>query len=166
MAGLIVIAALIAALISAALSDLLTMTIPNKLTLIVVALFPIAVLAFGLDATEILLHVSAGVLILVVFFAFFAFGWMGGGDVKLAGGVGLWLGFELLLPWLLITSVLGGALTLFILFARRLPLPAILHRQEWALTLHTPQTGIPYGIAISAGSLAVLTQSSWVKLLS
>src|SRR5690606_6289682 len=112
------------AMIFGALWDLTTMTIPNVLTAALAAAFsPLALLA-GFGWQEHGLHVGAGVLMLVVGMALFAFGWIGGGDAKFVAAIALWIGWADLLIYLLVASVLGGALTLFILFFRSLPLPA------------------------------------------
>src|SRR4029077_13413614 len=55
----------------AAASDLLTMTIANRLCLILVAGFAIVAVLGGLSATVLLLHLAAGVAVLAV--AFFCF---------------------------------------------------------------------------------------------
>jgi prepilin peptidase CpaA len=161
-----VIAFFAACLVAAAISDALTMTIPNRLTLALAAAFPVAGLFLGMDIVTLGWHLAAGMLVLAVTFGLFAMGWFGGGDAKLAAGTALWLGFDLLLPWLLITSLFGGALTIIILLVRQMPLPGMLARQEWVLRLHAPETGVPYGIAIAAGGLWVLPMSIWMKSLS
>ena len=49
----------------------------------------------------------------------FAIGGMGGGDAKLIAASSLWMGFNLnLLCYLLISTVIGGVLTLLILSYR------------------------------------------------
>ena len=140
----------------AAAYDLTTMTIPNRLTAAVALSFVVAIVLCGLPVSEIAWHVAAGALVLVVSFAMFAAGWMGGGDAKLAAGIALWLGFADLLNYFALASILGGILTLGLLAARRYPLPGFLARLPWALKLHAPETGIPYGIALAIAALAVL----------
>ena len=61
---------------------------------------------------DIGMHVGAALAVLVVTFVFFARGWIGGGDAKLAAATALWLGFDQLLNYLIIASLLGGILTL------------------------------------------------------
>jgi prepilin peptidase CpaA len=140
----------------AAAYDLTTMTIPNKLTAAVALTFVVAVMLCRLPASEIAWHMGAGLLVLAVTFAMFSAGWMGGGDAKLAAGIALWLGFADLLDYLMLASILGGLMTLTLLIARRYPLPSMLARLPWALKLHAPETGIPYGIALAIAALAVL----------
>jgi prepilin peptidase CpaA len=147
----------------AAASDLFTMTISNRISLILLAGFAVLAVASGMPLAMIGMHVAAGALILVVAFACFAFGWMGGGDAKIAAAVGLWFGFDHLLDFLLYSSLFGGALTLLLLQARQWPLPATLCKQGWLLHLHHKETGIPYGIALAFGALLIYPQTDWIK---
>jgi prepilin peptidase CpaA len=147
----------------AAASDLLTMTIPNKLTLLVVAGFAVFALATGLSGTAILLHLGAGALVLAACFAMFAFGWMGGGDAKLAAGIALWLGFEPLVDYMLLAAIGGGALTLLILFVRGNPVPSVVMGWTWFARLHDQRAGVPYGIALAGAALVVYPESPLLK---
>ncbi|MBV8961850.1 MAG: prepilin peptidase [Hyphomicrobiales bacterium] len=140
----------------AAAYDLTTMTIPNKLTAAVALAFVAVAGLCHLPASEVAWHLAAGLLVLAVTFAMFAAGWMGGGDAKLAAGIALWLGFADLLDYFMLASILGGVLTVALLLARRYPLPMVLARLPWALKLHAPETGIPYGIALAIAALAIL----------
>ena len=92
----------------AAASDLLTMTIPNRLSLALVAAFAVFAVASGLSAHAALLHVAAGAAVLALTFALFGFGWIGGGDAKLAAATALWLGFDTLMDYCLVASIAGG----------------------------------------------------------
>lgn len=140
----------------AAASDLLTMRISNRITGLVVAGFvPYAVFS-GMTWSEISFHVAAGALTLVAAFVMFARGWMGGGDAKLAASTALWLGIEHLAEYVVVASILGGVLTLAILYARAYPLPRVTLRLPFAVHLHDQKTGIPYGIALAAAALLVL----------
>src|SRR4051812_49596455 len=66
----------------AAASDLVTMTIPNRLSLALIAAFAAFALAAGLPWGAILTHVAAGALVLAVCFGLFAFRWIGGGGAQ------------------------------------------------------------------------------------
>jgi prepilin peptidase CpaA len=139
----------------AAASDLLTMTIPNRLSLALVAAFAIFAVASGLAWQAALLHLAAGAAVLAVCFVLFALGWIGGGDAKLAAASALWLGFDTLIEYFFVASVAGGVLTLAILALRKLPLPVMAPGWGWLSRLHHPKTGVPYGIALSAAALMV-----------
>jgi len=149
----------------AAWSDLFTMTISNRISLILVGGFFILAVWSGMPVAQIGMHVAAALAVLVVTFAFFARGWIGGGDAKLAAATALWLGFDQLLNYLTIASLLGGVLTLFILRFRLMPLPAMLADQEWAKRLHRMDSGVPYGIALAIAALMVYSDTPWMKSL-
>jgi len=147
----------------AAASDLFTMTISNRVSLWLIAGFFLVAALSGMPASEMLMHCAAGLVMLAAAFTCFAFGWIGGGDAKVAAAAALWFGFAHLVDYLLIASVLGGALTLFILMFRQWPLPYALVGQHWLLRLHHKDTGIPYGIALAAGALLIYPSTSWIK---
>jgi prepilin peptidase CpaA len=149
----------------AAWSDLFTMTISNRISLILVGGFSVLAVWSGMPLGQIGMHVAAGCAVLVVTFAFFARGWIGGGDAKLAAATALWLGFEQLLNYLTIASLLGGVLTLLIMRFRLMPLPAMLAEQEWAKRLHRMDAGVPYGIALAMAALMVYSDTPWMKSL-
>jgi prepilin peptidase CpaA len=96
---------------------------------------------------------------------FFAFGWIGGGDAKLAAATALWFGFDQLLPYALYASLFGGALTFLIIRFRLLPLPSFLINQEWAQRLHRPDAGVPYGIALAIAALMIYPETVLMKPL-
>ena len=150
----------------AASSDLLTMTISNRVSLTLIAGFAAMAFVIGMGPTAVLMHVGAAAVVLAVAFVFFAMGWIGGGDAKLAAATALWLGFDHLLVYLLYASVWGGLLTLLLMQLRTLPLPGFLYGQAWAVRLHRKDTGVPYGIALAAAALAVYPDTIWMKALA
>ena len=147
----------------AAASDLLTMTISNRVFLALVAGFLVLAPLGGIGLHDFLMHLGAGATVLVVAFGFFAMGWIGGGDAKVAAGVALWFGFGHLLDYLVYASLFGGALTLLLLQFRQWPLPYPLAGQAWLLRLHDKKTGVPYGIAIALGALVIYPETEWIK---
>lgn len=150
----------------AASSDLLTMTISIRLSLALAGGFFALALVTGMSLPAIGMHVAAGALVLVIAFACFSQGWIGGGDAKLAAATALWFGFDFLLQYLLYASLFGGALTVLLIQFRLMPLPAMLSRQPWILRLHEKGAGIPYGIALAAAALAVYPQTGWMSLIA
>ena len=153
-----------AAMAYAAASDLLSMTIPNRLCLFLVAMFGVCAALLGLGWNEIGWHVAAGALTLVVCFSFFAAGWMGGGDAKILTASAIWFGFnDSLFAYLIWVFVFGGLLSIIILVMRTqhnlilaygIPIPeTMLHKKK-----------VPYGIAIGAAAFMAYPMSPIVKL--
>jgi prepilin peptidase CpaA len=147
----------------AASSDLLTMTISNRVSLLLIAGFFVLAVASGMGPNEIGLHIAAGAVVLAISFTCFAMGWVGGGDAKVAAATALWFGFGHLLDYLVYASLFGGALTLLLLQFRQWPLPAALHGQPWLARLHNNKSGIPYGIALALGALLIYPETDWVR---
>ena len=144
----------------AAASDLVSMTISNRLCLVLVAAFGLCAALLGLSLAEIGWHLAAGGLVLVVSFGFFAMGWIGGGDAKLAAATALWFGFDQLMPYLTIAGAFGGVLTVLILVLRSHPLPTLVERWPWLRRLHAANEGVPYGIALAFAALLILPDTA------
>jgi prepilin peptidase CpaA len=148
----------------AASSDLLTMTISNRVSLILVGGFIALTAISGASTADVVSHLAAGCVVLVAAFGLFARGIIGGGDAKLAAASALWLGFDHLLPYLLYASLLGGALSVALVWFRMAPLPDWLARHEWVQRLHGKDAGVPYGIALAAAALAVYPHTPWMAI--
>ena len=137
---------LAAMLFAAAWCDIKSRTIPNGLNLAIALLAIPFWWATGLwlwpDAA---LQVGVAALVFGVFAGVFAFGAMGGGDVKLVAAVALWLPWQAVLVLLVLMSLAGGVLTLAMVARKRLA------RQEG-------QIEIPYGVAIAFGGLWLIGQ--------
>ena len=104
---------LAALLVLAAVIDVRTFTISNRLNLAVAALAPLYWLSIPLApwpdvASQ--LAVAAGVFVLLAA-AFYA-GMMGGGDVKLAAALALWFSPQSTIKFLVLMSLAGGVVTL------------------------------------------------------
>jgi prepilin peptidase CpaA len=149
----------------AASSDLLTMTISNRVSLILAGGFFVLAAMTGMPLVDIGTHLGASGVVLVVAFVFFARGWIGGGDAKLAAATALWVGFDQLLNYMIYASLFGGLLTLAIMRFRLMPLPAALAEQEWVKRLHRMDAGVPYGIALALAALAIYPDTAWMKSL-
>ena len=148
----------------AASSDLFTMTISNRLTLVLAgAFFPLTLLT-GMSLTAIGWHLAAAGLVLVCAFIFFWRGWIGGGDAKLVTATALWFGFDHLFEFMIYAALLGGVLTVVILQFRKLPLPGVLARQAWIQRLHEKGGGVPYGIALAGGAMLVYPHTGWMPV--
>jgi prepilin peptidase CpaA len=96
----------------AMITDYRTLRIPNTISIVLaLAFFPFALIA-GPQAIPLLQHLGLAALIFGLLFLCFAFGWMGGGDVKLAGAIMLWVGPSQGVDFVLLFAVLGAALAL------------------------------------------------------
>ncbi|MBV8799145.1 MAG: prepilin peptidase [Alphaproteobacteria bacterium] len=153
---ILVFAPLAVLLVLAAGWDLASYTIPNFIPVATLASFAVFAVTSGYDLHLYEVHCLAALIALIAGFTLFAFGYIGGGDAKLFASVAAWLGLHDLMQYVVVASVFGGALTLFLLASRRWPLPAPLASRGWIVRLHEPTAGIPYGVALAAGGLAIL----------
>lgn len=150
----------------AASYDLLTMQIPNRFPAALATAFIVVALMAGLQLSTIGIHLLVGFGVLAGTFALFAFGFLGGGDAKLASAIALWLGIEQAVPFVMLTALYGGALSLVILAFRSVPLPSFLLGWTPALRLHEKGAGVPYGVALAAATLTVFPDTQWFVLFA
>jgi len=142
----ILLGALAAMLIFAAVVDVRTFTISNRLNLAVALLAPLYWLSIALPVWPgVGVQLAAGGAVFVLLAGAFYAGMMGGGDVKLASALALWFSPGSTLKFLVLMSLGGGVLTIGIL---------ALHRARG----RTGRPEIPYGVAIAFGGLAILAQ--------
>lgn len=147
-------------MVFAAVSDMLSMTIANRVSLILLATFLIVAPLTGMAWAEIGMHLAAGALMLSVTFALFALGGMGGGDAKLIAATAVWMGFGLpLAQFLLTAAVLGGMLTLAVLAFRSSALSHVTGQNMFLRNFSKDAGGVPYGIALGAAGLMTYPQS-------
>ena len=138
--------ALAAILIVAAVVDVRTFTISNRLNLTVALLAPVYWLSVALSPwPDMAVQVAGAATVFVLFACAFYAGMMGGGDVKLAAALALWFSPFVTVKFLVLTSLAGGVLTLALL---------VWHRAR----NREGRPEIPYGVAIAFGGLAILTQ--------
>lgn len=143
----------------AALSDLFTMTIPNRVSAILLGAFVLAAPLSGFDLTQIAMHIGAGLLVFSIGFVLFALNVMGGGDVKVLSASAVWFGFNSsLFEYVTYVSFFGGLLTLAILLLRA--------KSELVYASGLPVPGhllagrkVPYGIAIGAAAFVAYPAS-------
>lgn len=145
-------------------TDFFTMTIPNRLTLGLAAA-GLAALALAAPGWAVFgWHLAAAAVVFAGGFALFAAGWMGGGDVKFASAVALWLGWGQLVDFALAFSIYGGVLTLLVLITDRAlaPLPAL---RIGFLARFPERRQVPYGIALAAAGLHLFPATPWFAIL-
>ena len=153
------------AMVFAGAFDLLTMTIPNKISLTLVVAFALVATLSGLSITAIAMHVGASMIVLAAGFFLFIRGWLGGGDAKLLAASALWLGFDSLTQFLVLVGLLGGLLSGLILAFRVYVPDRLLHGPHWLLRLHGKDNGIPYGLAIASAALLIYPDTHWFAVL-
>lgn len=136
------------------LKDLTSYTIPNWISLALMAAFVPAALVSGAPLGQIGLCLAAGLGALVLGMGMFAAGWIGGGDGKLFAVCALWMGWPGAFMFLAYTGLAGGVLTLAILTLRSGYLvPAVAGAPAWLRKLASKDGDLPYGVAIAAGAL-------------
>jgi len=144
----------------AAISDILSMTIANRVSVLLVTVFALVAPLTGMDWATYGWHFAAGFLVLAVTFGLFALGGMGGGDAKLLAATALWMGFNIhLLEYLVASTLIGGLLTLAILAYRKSPLAAFTGHNPFLRHFADEANGVPYGIALGIGGLLVYPDS-------
>lgn len=164
-------------LVTGALIDIECRRLPNWLTSAVAALYALFVAVSPSPVDWMSAFLVAG-LVFALGFACFAFGLMGGGDVKLMAGLALWAGIDHIALLLIATSLAGGLLAIVMLALRRWARsPLLLMLPSFSGLLPNGVLGsatdtdsppspdmveggaacsLPYGVAIAAGGFAVI----------
>jgi len=131
-------------LLVGAVTDWQRRSIDNWLTATIALAAPLYWWATGLGWwPEIALQLGIASIVLAIGIGLFAVGAMGGGDVKLLGGLALWFPGLVMLRLSIIMSIVGGILTLLMLVRHKIS------KSEAPLE-------VPYGIAISLAGLWVI----------
>ncbi|MEM7041526.1 MAG: prepilin peptidase [Pseudomonadota bacterium] len=164
-------------LVTGALIDIECRRLPNWLTSAVAALYALFVAVNPIPIDWMSAFVTAG-LVFAAGFALFAFGLMGGGDVKLLAALALWAGIDHIALLLVVTSLAGGLLSIVMVMLRRwmrsplalllapvageivrrvLP-PSAKAGGSYSATLaeNDLTDTLPYGVAIAAGGFTVI----------
>ena len=133
-------------LVIAAVIDVCTFTISNRLNLCVALLAPLYWWSVSLPLwPDAPVQLAAAAIVFLLLAGAFHLGMMGGGDVKLAAALALWFSPPEILKFLVMMSIAGGVLTLGILAVHR-------------LRSKEGRPKIPYGVAIACGAFVILTQ--------
>ena len=141
-------------------TDLRSRRIRNWLVAALAAAYLPLALAAGLSTAVVATGLGAALLVFAAGFGCFAAGWVGGGDAKLAPVCVLWLGPDQTLPFLALTSVIGGIMALALLAAE-----ALRRRQAVAAgpaVPAPPRPTLPYGPALAIAGLILLGRSPWI----
>lgn len=147
----------------AAVMDLFTMTIPNRISLALVVGFYCVALLSGMGWQDVLKHTGVAAAVLVCTVLMFSQGWLGGGDAKLLPAAVLWFGYSQVLDYLICVALFGGFLSIGILAFRNMVPPQMVIGRDWAERLHDKKSGVPYGIALAAAGLWLYPNSDIFK---
>jgi prepilin peptidase CpaA len=149
--------------IVAALTDLTSFTIPNRISALLLLGFLPAALVMGRPWNEIGIDAAVFFATLLAGMAMFAAGWIGGGDAKLLAAASLWLGMAAMPVFLIVTALAGGALAVLLMNVRSSWIqPYLGGAPNWLARLATPGADVPYGVAIASGALAAFPQCALV----
>jgi prepilin peptidase CpaA len=150
----IAILVLVAALIAAGISDAVTLLIPNRYPAAIVLAY--VFYAIGKPAPFWLHGAAVGVAFFVVGALMFDRGIFGGGDVKLLTASALWAGFDQLPLLLFVTAIGGGVLALAQLSPLHRLMPARAGGPPVGDDLRSKlRQPIPFGIAIAVAGMSV-----------
>ncbi|MBI1211724.1 MAG: peptidase [Alphaproteobacteria bacterium] len=155
-----------AIMIAAAAYDVLTLTIPNWISLVLIVLFPFLASAAGLGWHELGWHVAIAVIALAAGIAAFAVGAVGGGDAKLFAAVALYMGPLGIAPYVMTVALAGGVLAALFLVLHQPGIEEWMRRVPMLATIASRGAAIPYGVAIVVGGLIASTSSHLFTLAS
>ena len=140
-------------LLTAAAVDTRDYIIPNRLSVAIVLLFPAHLLTSPIPI-DWLVSIGVAAATLAVGFALFAGKLLGGGDAKLMAACALWAGGEYIVPFLLMTTLSGGALAFAMWLKTRFNVAAA-DGPELGTGKPVEARPIPYGVAIAIGGVHV-----------
>ena len=149
----ILLTALAIILVVAAVIDVRTFTISNRLNAVVALLAPLYWWSEHLPLwPDIALQIGIALAVFAVLAITFTIGMMGGGDVKLAAALALWFSPASTVKFLVIMSIAGGILTAIVLIAHKLRPGRI--KNSYGET--DGKVEVPYGVAIAFGALWIV----------
>lgn len=156
--------AVVLPLMLAAISDIRSMRIGNAIVGALLLAYLSVTFMSGAPLRNELSSLVAALLVFLAGFLMFCRGWIGGGDVKFASVIVLWVGSTHAVDFLIYASLLGGVLTLTIVLFRATPLSASLIKVRWLSELHG-HNRIPYGVALAGAALLVLPNTNFIAPL-
>ena len=142
----------------AAVSDVLTMRIPNSIILLLLVFFVPFSFSFMPAFDVLTTHLSVGLSAFLVALTLFYLGLWGGGDAKLFSVSALWLGWPAIIPYVFWTTISGGLLALLIV------LWSLLQREASSDDKRSNRERlralkVPYGVALVFGAIMASMKS-------
>ncbi|MXO84652.1 peptidase [Altererythrobacter aurantiacus] len=135
------IAFLAIALLVAAITDIRSRKIENRLVLAVAVVAPAFWWASGVSLWPgVAMQIGFALVVFAILYAIWSFGLIGGGDIKLLTAIALWTTPVPFLQMLMVMALAGGVLSIIF---------AILHFKR----KRSDRIQVPYGVAITVGGL-------------
>ena len=124
--------------------------------------WPVAAWAMGMGWSEAGYALLTFVIVLALAVGLWMPGFIGGGDAKLIAAVALWFAWPGVLIFALWSVIAGGALAVLLLALRRIA-PALPLQPEWvARSPLADGAPAPYAVALAAGALIALPQTTLI----
>jgi len=152
--------------LAAAVWDIRSLRIPNWISLVIAALFLVALIAQPERFSPLWVHVLAAGVTLIVGFLLFVVRIMGAGDTKLASSLVLWIGAKGLVSFVFFMAIWGGLLGVAALGLKKFkpfknPRPG-----GWVEKVQSGHNAVPYGVAVSFGAIVSFWQTGLIQAVS
>jgi prepilin peptidase CpaA len=167
MAAVIILALMTAIALAATLvacySDLMSLRIPNRCSIAIVAAFVLAFAAAPESFEGWRSHLAALAGFFLITYIMFVTGMIGGGDAKLGSALALWVGLKGLATYVFCMALVGGVIACLSLFIKRKKPFRSPPAKSWMAQAQEGRNAVPYGIAISIGAWVALFQSGFLS---
>jgi prepilin peptidase CpaA len=165
LAVLVAIVAFTVAMVYVGVMDVLTMTIDNRILLLLLVVCAVSAPLSGISVAQFGFNLLSALIVFFVGASLFVFGWIGGGDCKFATVTAVWMGADHTFEYISHAALFGGVLTLALLLFRSVELPPVWLARTWVARLHSRRSGVPYGVALALAGLYTIKDTPWLANL-
>jgi prepilin peptidase CpaA len=148
------------AVIYGALSDVATFTIPNWVSYLLIVAF-VGYAAVKWEDIPVVFHIALALATFLMCMVFWHLKWLGGGDVKFLAAISLWMGPDLIAPYLLLLCLISALFVLVLRWARNWrpwfeggSWPKVVKR----LVEMAEQNACPYGLPAGIAALIIVPE--------
>ncbi|RKP50609.1 A24 family peptidase [Trinickia fusca] len=145
-----------AVLLALSLTDLRARRLPNPLVAAFGVLYAVHAWSVATPWTVLVQHIATAFAGFALGACLHAAGRLGGGDVKLASALLLWVGAHGAMPMFVLVSLAGLVVALVGLAVDRF-VPALPFARLWSA-----RRGVPYGVALAIGGWCALLPRTWL----